>query len=110
MLIPSLLYRLAATCCVLHFKSTHFSLQQTILLPLDPRSAPSAKTRLPTPECKECAVCASGYGKGAASECHRCTTGFKAGMYFVVTIVAVFALVVMALLAVYLVRRARATM
>ncbi|CAM9095530.1 unnamed protein product, partial [Laminaria digitata] len=51
----------------------------------------------------ECTVCAPGYGRGAANHCHRCTTSFKAGMYFVITTAAVCALVVMALLAVYLV-------
>lgn len=54
-------------------------------------------------ECLECTVCASGYGRGAAKTCHLCTPGFKAVMYAVLVILAALALVVTALLAVYLV-------
>ena len=75
--------------------------------PLDPRPPPSAGKRTSTPECEACTVCASGYGRGAANECHRCTTGFKAGMYFLITMVVVCTLVMLALLVVYLVRKAR---
>ena len=101
---------LRVSCCVdgiLHSKSTSFGFQQAILLPLDPRPLPSAGTRMSTPECEACTVCASGYGRGAANECHRCTTGFRAVMYFLFTMVAVCALVMLALLVVYLVRKAR---
>lgn len=56
------------------------------------------------PGCVECAVCAPGYGRGTANECHRCTTGFKTGMYLMIALVAACAIVVLALLAVYLVR------
>lgn len=51
----------------------------------------------------DCAVCSTGYGRGVANTCHRCTAEFKAGMYFVLVVVVIFTLVVVALLAIYLV-------
>ena len=57
------------------------------------------------PKYSECAVCTSGYGRGVATECHRCTPGFKAGMYFAIVIASFCSLVVMTLLVVYLVSK-----
>ncbi|CBJ26637.1 adhesin-like protein [Ectocarpus siliculosus] len=51
----------------------------------------------------QCAVCASGYGRGVANACHLCTASFKGGMYFVLAVAALLTLFVAALLAVYLV-------
>lgn len=51
----------------------------------------------------DCAVCSAGYGNGAGHACHRCTDDFKAGMYVVLTLMAVCTIIVAALLAVYLV-------
>lgn len=55
---------------------------------------------------KECAVCSSGYGRGATNQCRTCSEGFKIGMFFLVTILALVSVVVAALLVVYVVRRA----
>lgn len=52
----------------------------------------------------DCAVCSSGYGRGVANECHRCTETFKGGMYFVAAVALLLTVVVGALLAVFLVR------
>ncbi|CBJ33868.1 probable extracellular nuclease (ISS) [Ectocarpus siliculosus] len=51
----------------------------------------------------QCAVCASGYGRGVANACHLCTASFKGGMYFVLGVTALLTFFVAALLAVYLV-------
>ncbi|CAM9462085.1 unnamed protein product, partial [Ectocarpus sp. 12 AP-2014] len=51
----------------------------------------------------QCAVCASGYGRGVANACHLCTASFKGGMYFVLAVASLLTLFVAALLAVYLV-------
>lgn len=78
-------------------------LKLTFILPV---ALPSvcAATRLFSPRCLECSVCAPDYGKGAGNQCHRCTPSFRAGMLSILAFVAVFALVVVALLVVYLVR------
>ena len=65
---------------------------------------PASATCTFSPECLVCAVCASGYGRGAANHRHRCTKGFKAAMYLVIALLGACTLVVLALLAVYLVR------
>lgn len=49
-------------------------------------------------------MCAPDYGRGAGNQCHRCTPSFRAGMLSILAFVAVFALVVTALLVVFLVR------
>ncbi|CAM9587167.1 unnamed protein product [Ectocarpus fasciculatus] len=51
----------------------------------------------------QCAVCETGFGKGAADECHSCTAGFQAGMYFLLAVVLLAMVVVVVLLAIYLV-------
>ncbi|CAM9117899.1 unnamed protein product, partial [Laminaria digitata] len=48
-------------------------------------------------------VCSSGYGRGAANQCHQCTAGFKGVILFMLSVAALLTLVVMALLVVYLV-------
>lgn len=57
--------------------------------------------------CKVCSVCSSRYGRGVANQCHLCTKRFEGAMYFVVSVVTLLSLVVIALLAVYLVRSCR---
>lgn len=56
------------------------------------------------PQTAECAVCSPGFGRGAANECHTCSEGFKIGMYFLVVVSALVTIVIVALIAIYLVR------
>lgn len=51
----------------------------------------------------DCAVCAAGYGRGVANECHECTEGVKAWMYSLLVMAAVFTVVFGILIAIYLV-------
>eukprot|EP00904_Undaria_pinnatifida_P010820 jgi/Undpi1/6869/HiC_scaffold_21.g09345.m1 len=55
-----------------------------------------------------CSVCSSGYGRGAANQCHVCSESFKGGVFFMLSLAMLAALVVAALLAVYLVGGRRA--
>eukprot|EP00904_Undaria_pinnatifida_P010819 jgi/Undpi1/6868/HiC_scaffold_21.g09344.m1 len=50
-----------------------------------------------------CSVCAAGYGRGAANQCHECTEDFKGGMFFVLSLAVLLAIGVVALLSAYLV-------
>lgn len=69
-----------------------------------PPPRPPAPTSLP--HCalsKVCSVCSSGYGSGAANQCHECTDDFKGVIFFVLSVAVLVALVVLALLGVFLV-------
>ena len=95
------------------FRSFSSSLQGAKTRPGDYSSPPLLHTpapRFPLParlfSLKVCSVCSSGYGSGAANQCHECSEGFKGGMFFLLSVALVLALAVVALLAVYLVRAA----
>lgn len=63
-----------------------------------------ARTPLTTAMLKVCSVCSTGYGRGAANQCHICSDSFKGGMFFLLSVAVLLAIGVASLLAVYLVR------
>lgn len=58
---------------------------------------------------EDCGVCSSGFGQGVGNTCHACTAGFEAGMFTLVALAALVALLGALLIAVYLVSRAAAS-
>ena len=69
-----------------------------------PRSVPAFRA----PAVSEvCSACSSGYGRGAANQCHLCSESFKGGMIFLLSVMVLAALAVVVLLSVYLVRHCR---
>ena len=63
-----------------------------------------SRSNVPCAVFEVCSVCSTGYGRGAANQCHSCSEGFKGGMIFILSVGVLLTLVVLALLAVYLVR------
>lgn len=106
---PSLLYVHTLACCascILDLVSNVLSMYRTSLRPPLPLvSGCLAENRFTVATGIECTVCASGYGRGAASACHLCNESFKVGMYSILAVATLLALIVMALLVVYLVRK-----